>query len=260
MAQVGSSDMLYWTRRWERCRNGRISEWCFQNYWYTVCHECGQLLILYILWEERSWDNSVDVVTERPRNRGSIPGRDERYLFMTPTLVVQTHPASSSLDTEGRVKRPGREADLYLTPRFKNEWNYTSIPPYECSGIALPSPCERVILWVTCCLGYKQNILTREIKVRAVGTHTCRHFVMFFRVYGSNFVGVFICILPFQSVVSVQPALQFLFVTSRNLWTVNCNIKARTFCVRECDSATPAVSCITTLVQLYHENMWFAWL
>jgi len=41
MVQVGSSDMLYWTRRWERCRNGSISEWYFQTYCYTVCHECG---------------------------------------------------------------------------------------------------------------------------------------------------------------------------------------------------------------------------
>lgn len=135
---------------------------------------------------------------ESPRNRGSIPGRDEIYLCMAPRLAVQTHPASSSLDSEGRVKRPGLEADLHLTPRFKNEWNYTSIPPYVCAGIYLPSPYARIILWVSCCLGYKKNILIREMKVRAVGTHTCRHFVMFCRVYGSNFAGVFICILPFQ--------------------------------------------------------------
>ena len=81
-------------------------------------------------------DNSNSVVIERPRNRGSIPGRDERYLFVALGLAVQSHPASSSLDTEGRVKRPGREADLHLTPRFKNEWKYTSIPPYACAGIA----------------------------------------------------------------------------------------------------------------------------
>jgi len=174
---------------------------------------------------------------------------------MAPRLTFKTHHDSSSLDTEGRVKRSGREADLHLKPRFKNEWSYTSIPPYACAGIALPSPCERVILWATCYLGYKQKILTREIKVRAVGTHTCRHFVMFCRVYGSNFARVFIRILPFQSVVSVQPALQFLLVTSRKLRTVNCNIMARTFCVRECDSGTPVVPCITTLVQLYQENM-----
>jgi len=97
----------------------------------------------------------VGVVTERPKNRGSIPGRDERYLFMEPRLAFQTKTASPLLDAEGRVKHPGREADLHLTPRFKNEWKYTSIPPYVCAGIALPSPWERVILWVSCCLGYK---------------------------------------------------------------------------------------------------------
>jgi len=115
----------------------------------------------------RRRDNSFGVVIEHPRNRGSIPSRDERYRFLAPRLTVQTHPASSSLDTEGRVKRSGREAYLHLTPRFKNEWSYTSIATYACAGIALPSPCERVILWATCCLGYKEKILTREIKVRA---------------------------------------------------------------------------------------------
>jgi len=54
---------------------------------------------------------------------------------MAPRLAVQNHPASSSLHTEGRVKRPGRETDLHLKPRFKNEWNYTSIPPYACAGV-----------------------------------------------------------------------------------------------------------------------------
>jgi hypothetical protein len=54
---------------------------------------------------------------------------------MGPRLAIQTQPASSSLDTEGRVKRPGREADFHLTPRFKKEWNYTSFPPYTWARI-----------------------------------------------------------------------------------------------------------------------------
>jgi hypothetical protein len=45
-------------------------------------------------------------VIERPRNYGSIPGMDDRYLFMILMLAVQTNLASSSSDIEGLF--PGR--------------------------------------------------------------------------------------------------------------------------------------------------------
>jgi hypothetical protein len=85
-----------------------------------------------------SRDSSVSTATRlrvgRPRNRGSIPGRDKRFsLLYNIKTGFGVHPTSCAMGTgadSAGVKRPGCEADHSPPPRaeFKNSGAITPIP------------------------------------------------------------------------------------------------------------------------------------
>jgi len=85
------------------------------------------------------------VISGRPRNRGSTPGRDKKFLFPLKCANLQWGPPSPLLNRyRGDISR-GETVRAWIRPftsdaEVKNEWTYTYTPPYaftKCAGTTL---------------------------------------------------------------------------------------------------------------------------